>query len=247
MYNVYNKSDVFYLYTFSKNQTHLIGNKEDLIKFISRAFSTSYWDRTLANKYFDNINMGNDIYYVKKETKVLNEDETYQYIYEYIVNSKEYMFFDGYNRIVDVRNFKEECIKYFNLHKNDRYYHKYCRKMYPKSHAQTRYKHTFAHNKMKIRKMDSMFKCDEEYRDLERQKARKTRKSFIKEKRNLKKVQDRTWWAVNQADEGHLRRDYVSNRKKYVKRKCNKELRKIYNVGNGANYRKASEFWWEVF
>lgn len=165
MYNVYNKSDVFYLYTFSKNQTHLIGNKEDLIKFISRAFSTSYWDRTLANKYFDNINMGNDIYYVKKETKVLNEDETYQYIYEYIVNSKEYMFFDGYNRIVDVRNFKEECIKYFNLHKNDRYYHKYCRKMYPKSHAQTRYKHTFAHNKMKIRKMDSMFKCDEEYRD----------------------------------------------------------------------------------
>ena len=76
-------------------------------------------------------------------------------------------------------------------------------------------------------------------------KARKTRKSFIKERRNLAKLREVTWWAVNEKD-GLLRRDYLSKRRQFVKRKCNKEIRKNYDIGNGSSYRKASEFWYDV-
>lgn len=169
MYNVYDKSDVFYFYDYSKNSTALIGNKNDLIKFLARGYESSYgYVQHLSNKYFDNINMGNDIYHYVKESKIKNEDDdTYQYIYTDYTVVKQFMFFDGFDRIIDVRMFKDEVFKYYNLHKNDkiRYSFKFHRKMYPTSHAGFRYKHTFLHNRIKVRKMDSMFKYDDEYKD----------------------------------------------------------------------------------
>lgn len=168
MYNVFNKSDVFYLYDFSTNQTQLIGNRENLIAFIANAYRREGWsENRIENKYFKEINMGNDIYYFVKTSTVKNEDDTYDRIEEKCCSYRRYMFYDGYDRVVDIRLFEDECRKYYHAHKNDKrvYRFNFRRTQHPKSHARNSYKHTFTHNRMCVRKLDDMFENDMDYKD----------------------------------------------------------------------------------
>lgn len=43
MYNIYNASEVFYLYDIRKEKMSLIGDENDLIEMIAKAY-TSWWD-----------------------------------------------------------------------------------------------------------------------------------------------------------------------------------------------------------
>ena len=134
MYNVFNKSDVFFLYDFSTQQNQLIGNRNDLIKFIVKGYKFNCWNENrLENKYFAEVNMGNDIYYFTKETKIKCEDGTYQYIEEKCYNYKRYLFYDGYDRIIDIRLLENECKKYYHVHKNDKKNYNKCNKSYSKN------------------------------------------------------------------------------------------------------------------
>ena len=58
MYNVYNASEVFYLYNIYEGKTSLIGNEKDLIEKIAAAY-TSWWDwdspKDYCNTFLDNF------------------------------------------------------------------------------------------------------------------------------------------------------------------------------------------------
>ena len=84
MYNTYNRSDVYYLKDLYYNKTYLIGNKEDLIKFIARTISKrNNISTNLDSEFFYNLNMYDDLTY-----------DGY---------SKRFLFFDGSGRIIWTR------------------------------------------------------------------------------------------------------------------------------------------------
>ena len=221
MYNVFNKSDVFYLYDFSTKQVQLIGNKKNLIAFIAKAYRCNGWsENRLENKYFEEVNMGNDIYHFTKTTTIKNDDDTYQYIEEKCYNYRRYMFYDGYDRIVDIRLFEDECKKYYHAHKNDRKIYRFNFKhtQHPKSHARNFYKHTFTHNRMCVRKLDDMFEHDVDYKDY-----------------HFKKLEDPIdgypdWWDdTNRRVEGNWKSQYKANKQHNIhnKGKTDETIRKI--------------------
>lgn len=59
MYNVYNPSEVFYLYDILKERTSLIGNEKELIDFIAKAYKSWWsWDNSSSdacNTYLDDF------------------------------------------------------------------------------------------------------------------------------------------------------------------------------------------------
>lgn len=56
MYNVYNPSEVFYLYDIFNQTTRLIGNEKELINFLAKAYTQEwYGGNYYYNTYFDNF------------------------------------------------------------------------------------------------------------------------------------------------------------------------------------------------
>ena len=49
MYNVYNASEVFYLWDVNRQQLSLIGDEKDLIQLLAKCYKKGYWDNELTN------------------------------------------------------------------------------------------------------------------------------------------------------------------------------------------------------
>lgn len=54
------------------------------------------------------------------------------------------------------------------------------------------------------------------------------------------------WWTVVDKDT-HKKRCYIGSRSAYNKKRSNKKVRKTKNIGDGGNYKKVYNYWWEVF
>ena len=89
MTNVYNEYEVFYLWTIQDEKWSLIGDEQDLIKFLANGYN--YWSigSEPENKYFDNFGC--------------NLNETY----------KKYQFFNGKDRCINPKDYEAEALKYF--------------------------------------------------------------------------------------------------------------------------------------
>lgn len=167
MYNVYNKSDVFYLYDYYENKTYLIGNKKELIKFLSKKTNTNDYNNRVywSNEYFNNINMGNDNYPIRQYIYVKDiEDNTIEICNE-TIKPHRYLFFDGFDRVIDVRDFKNDVFDYYENHINDPYRIRFRNRFYRKKRTKNAYKHKMCNNLLYVKKMDSMFKYDDDYKD----------------------------------------------------------------------------------
>lgn len=175
MYNVYNKNDVYYLYTCSTNSSRLIGNKKDLIKFLSNAIDDNMgyykYPSNWSNKYYDNQNLSKDYtHYVITGYKNLDNGHFIEYIKEDYFSEKEYIFYDGEYRYIDVRIFEDEVNK-FHLEemkkKPRKYYYSWRNKRYQyqgrKYHSGNRSKHSPFKGRHQAYVIDSMF--DSEYKE----------------------------------------------------------------------------------
>ena len=104
MINVYNKSDVYYVANMINNTRSLIGNYNELLYFLAKNFKrfqgTANVITNFSNEYFENINMGDDYAHIVYPY--------YSYNIEDYICPKKYLFFDGLNRTIDIRNLKEE-------------------------------------------------------------------------------------------------------------------------------------------
>lgn len=104
MYNVYNPGEAFYLWDINNQKMSFIGNEKELILFLSRGFRYDYIYEILRNTYFEKF--------------VLSQSEYDNSYYE-----KRWQFFDGFNRIIDIRIYKNEA---FILYKRRGRRRKYC-------------------------------------------------------------------------------------------------------------------------
>lgn len=89
MYNIYNASEVFYLYDIRKEKMSLIGDENDLINMIATAY-TSWWDwdshKDYCNTYLD-------------EFACSQGDVT---------AFTRWQFFDGFDRIINPKNYEKQ-------------------------------------------------------------------------------------------------------------------------------------------
>lgn len=125
MHNIENKSNKFYVYIFSKQKEVYIGDEECLITFLVRHTSTSWG--CVTNNCFNNLNVtGKDIvlHYEREKRVTLDEfdEEIVNYVTKKIVIPKEYMFYDGYGRIVDVRVYRKKVFEAYNNIPDKPYY-----------------------------------------------------------------------------------------------------------------------------
>lgn len=225
MYNVYNKSEIFYMYSFDKDETVLIGDKQDLLLFLSKGFrlkpsfilfEQNYKRKDTLNnynnEYFDNINMGNDTYCVKT---FFNMDF---YSIEYI--PQKYLFSDGYGRIIDVRDFRQEAFSVYleELNKPFRFnFRRYYGFNRTRSHSKYSWKNKFPGNRNCVRRLDSMFKRDPDFKDY-----------------NFKRIEDANnpypdWWDdASRRVEGNWKSQY--------------KVKRQYNIHNGKDNKSIRYF-----
>lgn len=68
-----------------------------------------------------------------------------------------------------------------------------------------------------------------------------------KQKRKLKRLNEEGHWSIVVDMETHLARVYRGQRSKYIKKRSNKKVRKSKNLTSGNDYRKAFNFWYELW
>lgn len=114
MVNVYNLSEVIYVYSCSADKSILVGNRDELIKFLARNYKyINDWivpvaeaDRKTGRSHWSNC-------YIDSFTCNWNE----------LSSIKNYIFYDGYDRIINPLNFDTEAFEYFsNVMKHKEYY-----------------------------------------------------------------------------------------------------------------------------
>ncbi len=67
------------------------------------------------------------------------------------------------------------------------------------------------------------------------------------DKKKLNKLYNITWWAVWNKGE-YKKRCYLSRRRKWAKKRTNTKIRNYKDyIGNGGEYRKHHEYWWEIW
>lgn len=185
MYNVYDRSNIFYLVDLYSNKTYLLGDKKDLIKFLSNTTKRrNNYPSINDNEFLYEINMGNDFsHYTYFERKLSSLDTFYTEKTEKFYY-KRFMFLDGENRIIDVRIFLDEIYK--DILTNEKEYShffgkdtwrwfinsertsrrkKYKKRQYTRSHSRNSFKGTKFPKSKRIRTMDSMFKYDEDFKE----------------------------------------------------------------------------------
>lgn len=235
MINVYNKSNVYYLLNVVEGTYFLIGDKEELLVFLSRGFdrNTSYYDikknyseylnrDKLSNVYFDKINMGNDVLRYKNRYIAFNDDGDKFFVYEEEIFQRPYLFFDGNNRTIDVREFRDEAYKvyierckspnsFYSVYWKNRKYHPYPSKV---GHGGCSYKNKVS-LKYQAKRIDSML--DTCYKDF-----------------HFKHLEDSNnpypdWWDDTcRIIEGNWKSQYKSNRQygAHTSSKDNRSIRK---------------------
>ena len=226
MYNVYNKSDVYYVFNRQRNVYVLIGNYRELLVYLSKGFKSklcykeNYNIAYYNNCFFDDINMGNDYsHYIYKRYEENEEGFSYIVKTEYF-DEKSYLFIDGFDRIIDVRLFRDEAFKVYlqRINEKKRYYYR----RYKKHNGRKRHSHnTFRNhigNKKRVLTIDNIF--DTEYKEY-----------------HFKHLEDFVnpypdWWDdTYRRVEGNWKSQYKVNRQYNIhnKGKNNKSIRKDFS------------------
>lgn len=98
MYNVYNASEVFYLYDIQKKENFFIGNEKDFIDFLARGYKGGYYcyrwipdEKYVFNTYF--------------ETFACSPNEIDEFT--------KWQFFDGMNRCINPKLYEKEAYKLY--------------------------------------------------------------------------------------------------------------------------------------
>ncbi len=158
MINTYNKSNVYYVCDMINNTYCLIGSFDELLNFLAKSFIKYKYKGEIdnisnyENVYFQEINMGNDYSHI-----VYN----YEFYYQHIC-PKKYLFFDGFERTIDVRNFKEEAFKvYLQIKDSEKrfYFRKRSKKQGRKKHSGNHFKSRLP-RKMSVKRLDSKLKTE---------------------------------------------------------------------------------------
>lgn len=129
MKEIINKSDAFYVYIASKKTTYYIGNKKELITYLAKGYRKYFYCNGITNTYFENINASGvdsyDEFTEKIEYKYDEFDELITIKTKVKIKiPKEYTFFDGLDRIIDVRIYQKEAEKeYYELNKEKKDYY----------------------------------------------------------------------------------------------------------------------------
>ena len=160
MINVYNKSDVYYVANMINNTCSLIGNYDELLYLLAKNFKrfqgTANVITNFSNEYFENINMGDDYAHIVYPY--------YSYNIEDYTCPKKYLFFDGLNRTIDIRNLKEEAFKLFlQLPENKiKFYFRRRKRQGRKRHSRNSFKSRMP-RKMQVKKLDDIL--EHEYKE----------------------------------------------------------------------------------
>lgn len=158
MNNVYNKSNVYFVYEFRNNWIRIIGDKQDLLGFLASNFTrvkgTTNDIENFENDFFENLSFGKDYEYA------LNYYKNH-YVPKYL-RPERYMFFDGMDRIIDVKQFKEDAFKAFlsGYPKIKKYSFKKTNKQNQKSHTGVFYKSRPSLKKVGVKKIDSLLETE---------------------------------------------------------------------------------------
>lgn len=118
MYNIYNKSESYFMWDAVKEKEYFIGNEKDLITLLANGYRRNYnlYSPCFSNPYFD------EFYCNDKELDVMN------HIIFDIYEGKRYRFYDGLGRIINPKNYEYEAKKIFDnrrSHKKMDNYEKY--------------------------------------------------------------------------------------------------------------------------
>lgn len=169
MFEINNKSNTFYLYNFETNEHSLIATSLiELFSFISKGFSTngqkdpSRW----SNKYFDELNLGNDLSHLVEYESFSVEGRTFYSVKSDKYFDKKYLFYDGNDRIINITIYTDEVIKYYKQHQFDKHYfhffNKYKKRQGRKRHRRTAYPHISKFGVHQAKKYDSIVSADPE-------------------------------------------------------------------------------------
>lgn len=108
MYYNFDKTNTFYCYNHKTKEYFLIGTKTELLEYLSRFFKdteykdTSRWDWEIL--YNQNLTMN--------DTVLMGES----------LYLREITFYDGENRIIDIRDYLQEVIQYYKSYKPKNYF-----------------------------------------------------------------------------------------------------------------------------
>lgn len=112
--NTYDKSSVYFFINNETGEKFLIGDKKDLIKYITKFVYIR--NNVLQNPIFDNFNVtGKDSKMITVQDGYFVSDYGYSfpiYVKKYV--NRSYSVVDGYERYVDIRIFSEEIKQFLN-------------------------------------------------------------------------------------------------------------------------------------
>lgn len=216
MINVYNKSNVYYVADMVNNTCSLIGDYDELLIFLAKNFrrfqGTTDIITNFSNEYFDNINMGDD--YTHIVYNYCDSCKTEEYIYP-----KRYLFYDGLDRIIDIRDLKEESFKIFlQLPKKRRFCFRKSRECSRRRHSGNSFKSRMP-RKIQVRRLDDIL--ENEYNEY-----------------HFKKLEDSNnpypdWWDdTSRRIEGNWKSQYKVNRQYGIHKntKNNKSIRRVDDI-----------------
>lgn len=123
MHDIYNLSDTYFLWNIEKQKMSFLGNREEIIRFLAKAYQKDWYDFVLRNIYLDNFGC--------------NTNET----------GKLWQFFDGYERCINPKLFEKEAFKLWQVeYKNKNEFnwkkHRICKKTYPGEYRKDPVAHT---------------------------------------------------------------------------------------------------------
>lgn len=149
MYNIYNKSNIFYCYNHQYQRYTLIGNRDDFIAYIAKDIKDTYfsdssrWIYSILDE--QNLTMKDirkEFYYVSHDAPVRQN-----------ICLRNLTFYDGYYRIVNVEDFSYEVIKFIKENKSVKV------KTY-KSNYTSRHYHSGNHERHKFPRVSRIMKYD---------------------------------------------------------------------------------------
>ena len=114
MYNIYNYSNVYYLWDNFKQTEYLIGNKKDLINEMAKNFRIKIW---LMRECGDS-----------KERPHYSNNWLDEYYYIDYTPYKRYVIYDGYCRLIDIKEYDDVAFRLYLSNYKDRVKRFYFRK-----------------------------------------------------------------------------------------------------------------------
>ena len=96
MYNIYNKSNVYYVWIISKQKECLIGDENDLIHYLAKNYHPAW-----------------DWWYFDKKPKKWRNPILDTFACNINEQGKEYQIFDGYGRCINPKTYEKEAFRLF--------------------------------------------------------------------------------------------------------------------------------------